>query len=69
VNSRGVAKMADAISKNPALALPEQARQWNGALPQNMYAAAPLPLLNLQPTVRYGYRPTKGKGPFGALFS
>lgn len=43
--------MADAISKNPALVQLEQARRWNGALPQNMYAGAPLPLLNL-PTSR-----------------
>lgn len=44
------AQMADAISKNPQLVALEQARRWNGALPQNMYAGAPLPLLNLQPT-------------------
>jgi regulator of protease activity HflC (stomatin/prohibitin superfamily) len=44
------ARMAEAISKNPALVALEQARRWNGALPQNMYAGAPLPLLNLQPT-------------------
>ena len=41
--------MADAISKNPQLVALEQARRWNGQLPQNMYAGAPLPLLNLQP--------------------
>ena len=40
-------KMADAISKNPNLVALEQAKRWNGALPQNMYANAPLPLLNL----------------------
>lgn len=40
-------RMAEAISKNPNLVSLEQARRWNGALPQNMYAGAPLPLLNL----------------------
>jgi membrane protease subunit HflC len=50
--AEAAAKMADAISKNPALVSLEQARRWDGKLPQNMYAAAPLPLLNLQPNSR-----------------
>jgi hypothetical protein len=41
-------RMAEAISKNPQLVALEQARRWNGQLPTNMYAGAPLPLLNLQ---------------------
>ena len=40
-------KMADAISKNPALVNLEQAKRWNGILPQNMYASAPLPFMNM----------------------
>jgi regulator of protease activity HflC (stomatin/prohibitin superfamily) len=42
------ARMGEAISKNPQLVALEQARKWNGALPQNMYGSVPLPLLNLQ---------------------
>ena len=48
--AEAAAKMADAISKNPNLVALEQAKRWNGALPQNMYAGAPLPLLNLSPS-------------------
>ena len=40
-------RMAEAISKNPALVALEQARRWDGRLPVNMYAGAPLPLMNI----------------------
>lgn len=40
-------RMAEALAKNPSLVALEQAKRWNGALPQNMYAGAPLPLLNM----------------------
>lgn len=43
-------RMAEAISKNPALVALEQARRWNGTLPQNIYAGAPMPFINVQPT-------------------
>jgi regulator of protease activity HflC (stomatin/prohibitin superfamily) len=45
-------RMAEAISKNPALVALEQARRWNGALPQNIYAGAPVPFINVQPAQR-----------------
>jgi regulator of protease activity HflC (stomatin/prohibitin superfamily) len=44
-------RMAEAISKNPALVQLEQARRWNGALPQNLYGSAPIPMMQL-PTPR-----------------
>ena len=40
-------RMAEALAKNPSLVALEQAKRWNGALPVNMYAGAPLPLLNM----------------------
>jgi regulator of protease activity HflC (stomatin/prohibitin superfamily) len=38
--------MADALSKNPALVGLKQAEKWNGSLPQNIYAGAPIPFIN-----------------------
>jgi len=40
-------KMADALAKNPALVALEQARRWDGKLPDNMYAGVPLPFMNV----------------------
>ena len=37
--------MAAALSKNASLVDYERARRWNGQLPQNVYAGAPIPFL------------------------
>lgn len=41
--------MADALSSNPLLVQMEQAKRWGGVLPQNIYAGAPIPFLNVAP--------------------
>jgi len=41
------AKMADALGKNPSLVSLEQAKRWDGKLPQNMYANTPVPFMTL----------------------
>lgn len=38
--------MAAALTANPILVDLEKAKRWNGALPVNMYAGAPIPFLN-----------------------
>lgn len=40
--------MADAIASNPNLIEYQKALRWNGALPQNIYAGAPIPFINLE---------------------
>ena len=35
--------MADALSKNASLVEYQKALRWNGQLPQNVYAGAPIP--------------------------
>jgi len=39
--------MADALTANPVLVQWEQAHNWNGQLPVNMYAGAPIPFMNM----------------------
>jgi len=39
--------MADALAKNASLVEYEKAMRWNGVLPQNIYASAPVPFLNM----------------------
>jgi regulator of protease activity HflC (stomatin/prohibitin superfamily) len=53
IRVRGVAEaetqelMAKAISSNPLLVELRKAERWNGTLPQNIYAGAPIPFLSL----------------------
>ena len=38
--------LAEALSANPLLVKMREAEKWNGALPTNIYAGTPLPILN-----------------------
>lgn len=39
--------MAKALTSNPVLVDYQKALKWNGALPQNIYASAPIPFMNM----------------------
>lgn len=40
-------KLADALTANPNLVAYQQAKQWNGQLPVNIYGSAPIPYMNV----------------------
>lgn len=42
--------MGKAIAANPLLVQYEQAKRWNGTVPQNIYASVPIPFMNLSGT-------------------